>query len=162
VEGPGYLVFTPFRPAGFDGWIYVNRGYVPQRLKNPDLRPAGQVEGTVVVEGLLRSRQQRQFFDGPNNPTSNVWLLRDPAELSAAASETAASGQGGKRATAFYVEQLAPRPPGGLPVPSDGKYELPNRHLEYALTWWGLALTLIGVYSAWILSRRRRGERVGA
>jgi len=30
---------------------------------------------------------------------------------------------------------------------------IPNRHLEYALTWWGLALTLIGVYAAFAYSR---------
>ena len=60
--------------------------------------------------------------------------------------------------TAFYIDQLAPAPPGGLPVPLDGKYSLSNRHLEYALTWWGLALTLVGVYAAFVVSRLQQSE----
>jgi surfeit locus 1 family protein len=33
-----------------------------------------------------------------------------------------------------------------------------NRHLEYALTWYGLALTLIGVYAAFAMSRLRNSS----
>jgi surfeit locus 1 family protein len=35
------------------------------------------------------------------------------------------------------------------------RLELPNRHLEYALTWYGLAATLAGVYLAFAVSRLR-------
>jgi surfeit locus 1 family protein len=35
------------------------------------------------------------------------------------------------------------------------RLELPNRHLEYALTWYGLAATLVGVYLAFAISRLR-------
>ena len=48
-----------------------------------------------------------------------------------------------------------PEPPGGLPRGGVTRLDLPNRHLEYALTWYGLALTLIGVYAAFAASRLR-------
>jgi surfeit locus 1 family protein len=36
------------------------------------------------------------------------------------------------------------------PIPAD----IPNRHLEYALTWYGLAAALLGVYAAMLFRRR--------
>lgn len=156
-RGPGYLVFTPFKIAGLPSSIYVNRGYVPEDRKDPASRAAGQITGTVAVEGLLRSRQERRFFDGPNNPATNTWFLRDPVELAGGADGLGPKpSPTGALITAFYIDQLVPPPPGGLPVPLDGKYPLSNRHLEYALTWWGLALTLVGVYAAFVVSRLRQ------
>jgi cytochrome oxidase assembly protein ShyY1 len=32
---------------------------------------------------------------------------------------------------------------------------LPNSHLGYALTWYGLALVLAGVFAAWFIGRWR-------
>ena len=37
-------------------------------------------------------------------------------------------------------------PAGGQPLPLAGKIELPNRQLEYALTWFSLAATLFAVF----------------
>ena len=42
--------------------------------------------------------------------------------------------------------------PGGWPRGGVTRLELPNRHLEYALTWYGLALTLIGVFAAFAVT----------
>ena len=50
----------------------------------------------------------------------------------------------------------APVPPGGLPKPGKIEVKMPNKHLEYALTWFGLALALAGVYVAWLAGRLRR------
>ena len=43
----------------------------------------------------------------------------------------------------------------GLPRGGVTRLDLPNRHLEYALTWYGLALTLIGVFVAFARGRLR-------
>ena len=48
----------------------------------------------------------------------------------------------------------SPAPIGGGPHPSAIPAEIPNRHLEYALTWFGLAAALAGVYIAMLLRRR--------
>ena len=55
----------------------------------------------------------------------------------------------------FYIEQEAPVPPGGLPKPGRLVVNLPNNHLQYVITWFGLALGLAGVYLVWLVRRRR-------
>jgi surfeit locus 1 family protein len=55
----------------------------------------------------------------------------------------------------FYVEQEAPLPPGGWPQPGKLVPNLPNNHLQYAVTWYGLALVLLGVFVAYALRSRR-------
>ena len=64
----------------------------------------------------------------------------------------------------FWIDADAqPEPPGGLPKGGATRLDLPNRHLEYAITWYGLALTLIGVYLAFAAGRLRlfSGRQVG-
>lgn len=158
--GPGYWVFTPFDTAG--GRIYVNRGFVPQARKDTQTRQAGQVEGEVEIVGQIRSAEQRGMFTGESNPPANVWFLRDPRELigAATAGELARWQGPGPGGLDFYVDQISPTPPGGLPAPRASTIDLPNRHLEYALTWWGLAVTLLGVYAAFVIGRLSgRGPR---
>ena len=45
----------------------------------------------------------------------------------------------------FYIEQETPVPPGGLPQPGKVVVNLPDNHLQYAVTWYGLAVALVGV-----------------
>ncbi|HWC94303.1 MAG TPA: SURF1 family cytochrome oxidase biogenesis protein, partial [Pseudolabrys sp.] len=55
----------------------------------------------------------------------------------------------------FYVELEAPAPASGLPKPGRLLVALPDNHLQYALTWLGLALALGGVYVTWLARRLR-------
>jgi cytochrome oxidase assembly protein ShyY1 len=57
----------------------------------------------------------------------------------------------------FFVEQEAPIPPGGLPQPGKIIVNLPDNHLQYAVTWYGLAIVLVVVFVTWAHSTRRRG-----
>ena len=69
----------------------------------------------------------------------------------------AAPANDGLPSAPFYVEADANATnPGGWPKPgaSDAIFNnLSNRHLEYALTWWALAATLVGVYGAFARSK---------
>lgn len=148
IGGVGYWVMTPFRLAGSDETIYVSRGFVPLENKSPATRAPGQIEGETVVTGLVRSAEARGSFTGANDPSSNIYYLRRPSEF---ADPAIATGE----AQATFVDLLAPIPPGGLPRPTAGSIDIPNRHLEYALTWYGLALTLAGVFAAFASGRLR-------
>jgi surfeit locus 1 family protein len=56
----------------------------------------------------------------------------------------------------FFVDaEASPENPGGFPKGGVTRLALSNRHLEYALTWYGLALTLIGVFAAFAVGRLR-------
>jgi surfeit locus 1 family protein len=61
-------------------------------------------------------------------------------------------------AAPFYIDQEGPVPPGGLPKPGKIDVKMPNNHWQYALTWFGLAASLFGVYIAWLLARLRRNR----
>ena len=53
----------------------------------------------------------------------------------------------------LMVESTAPAVPGVAPAPLPA--EISNRHLEYALTWFGLAVTLLFIYAAMLWRRMR-------
>ncbi len=53
-------------------------------------------------------------------------------------------------------------PPGGLPQPGKLVVSLPDNHLQYALTWFGLAAVLAGSFIAWALVCRRKGRGLGS
>ena len=145
IGGQGYWIMTPFRLAGTGQMIAVSRGFVPEAAKQPSARLAGQVAGETTVVGLVRQAEPRATFTGANDPAKNIWYLRNPAEMF--------SGDSQVTRPDFFVDLLSPPPPGGLPQPTAGRIDIPNRHLEYALTWWGLAVTLLGVFAAFAYGR---------
>lgn len=53
----------------------------------------------------------------------------------------------------LMVESATPAPPGITPAPLPA--EISNRHLEYALTWFGLAVTLLIIYAAMLWRKMR-------
>jgi surfeit locus 1 family protein len=130
----------------------VNRGFVPDALRNPTQRAAGQIAGATTVRGLARLTSPPAAFTPDNDPTRNIWYRRDVRELDASAfRDNSASAP-------FVIEAEALEVPGGWPKGGVTRVSLPNRHLEYALTWWGLAGTLLAVYAAFVIGRLRRRE----
>ena len=80
--GPGYLVLTPLRLD--DGaHVIVNRGYVPQELKDPAKRAQSRAAGEVEVTGLMRPPEPRNLFTPVDEPGKGIYFTRDPAEFAA-------------------------------------------------------------------------------
>lgn len=149
VEGQGFWVFAPARLAG-GSIVLVNRGFVPTGRKDKATRLEGAPRGSVDIVGYMRWPEVRGLFTPADDIKNNVWYVRDPKAMAAANKWTVAAP--------FYIDQESPVPPGGLPKPGKIVVTMPNNHLQYALTWFGLALALGGVYVAWLASRlRRRG-----
>jgi surfeit locus 1 family protein len=147
--GPGYWVLTPARLA--DGSVVVvNRGFVPDGRKDPKTRPDGEVSGLVDITGTMRWPDSRHWFTPNDDPAHNLWFVRDPAAIAAA--------KGLPAVAPFYVEQEAPVPPSGLPQPGKLVVTLPDNHLQYALTWFGLAAVLAGVFVSWAVTSPARGS----
>jgi surfeit locus 1 family protein len=151
IGGPGYWVFVPMRLVGpAAGDVYVNRGFVPEGKKAPALRLAPP-SVAYEISGVLRRAEPRGRFSNPNDVLRNVYFVRDPLELGV----VERSGQSGPSPRHYYIDQTGPVPTGDLPYPLAGKLALPNRHLEYALTWFALAATLLGVFAAFARQRLR-------
>jgi surfeit locus 1 family protein len=135
---PGYHIVTPFNLTG-GRTIFVDRGFVPEDRRDPATRAAGQFVGPVTVTGLLRLPEARpsSWFRPANEPAKNLWFSID---LSAMA---AADHLG--NVLPYYVDADATPVPGGYPLGGQTYTNLPNDHLQYALTWYGLA-ALVPIY----------------
>ena len=156
--GPGYWVFTPARLAD-GGIVMVNRGFVPDARKAPQTRAQGEVSGTVTLAGVMRWPDSRHWFTPNDDAAHNLWFVRDPAAIAAAKGlGPKGLGQGTTQVAPFYVEQESPAPPGGLPQPGKLVVNLPDNHLQYALTWFGLAAVLAGSFIAWTIAGRAKDE----
>jgi surfeit locus 1 family protein len=140
---PGWFVYAPFELAG-GGVVLVNRGFAPVDRKAPATRPEPPLGAPVAIEGLVRAPEERGLFRPVDDPAANVFHTRDPAALARAL---------GVPAAPFTVDQATPNP-AELPRAGLTRLVFPNRHLEYALTWFGLAATLVGVWGAFMWRNR--------
>jgi len=145
----GWRVVSPFETGGHI--VMLDRGFVPEPLKDPQARADQPVpEGTITVTGLARAPGQSNFVTPENEPQRNRWYWRDLESIVAQLPPQARD-----RAAPFFVEAEAGALPGEWPRDGVTQLRLRDKHLSYALTWFGLALTLLGVYAAYIVSRRR-------
>lgn len=139
----GFYIVTPLREA--DGTlVLINRGVVPTALKDPATRAAGQPSGPVSVTGILRASEVRGAFVPESDPARNSWFTKDIAAIAAA--------KGLGTVMPYLIEADATPNPGGWPRGGQLQVDLPNNHLQYAFTWYGMALCLIGVFG--VFARR--------
>lgn len=147
--GSGVWVMTPF--AREDGSIvWVNRGFVPR--EGTALAPWSPPPAALLeISGILRRPEPRGTYTPADDPVHRLWFVRDPAVLSAAV-EIAAS-----RVAPYTVDLAAAfTPPSGLPQAGETRLSYPNDHLGYAITWYGLALTCVGVFAVFARGRLKR------
>jgi len=150
---PGGLAWHVYTPLEFAAGriVWVNRGAVPDAKKDPATRSAGQLAGEQEVRGLVRVPPVQPRFAPANNPQGNVWYWPELPAMTAAAFGTRAID-----VLPFAIDAgLQPQPPGGLPRGGVTRIALSNRHLEYVITWYGLALALLSVYLAFSINRLR-------
>jgi surfeit locus 1 family protein len=146
----GWRIVTPLATGG-GAIVLVDRGFVPNELKAPAARREGQVEGEVAIVGLARAPEVRGLFTPDNDAAANSWFWRDLDAMG----RSVLGPDERQRLVPFFVEAEAAPVPGGWPQGGVTRLDLPNRHLEYALTWYGLAAALAAVFTVFVLSRRR-------
>jgi surfeit locus 1 family protein len=147
----GFFVYTPLELA--DGrFVLVNRGFVPYDRKDPATRAAGQLAGETTVIGLARNplSEKPSSLVPDNDAQKNVFYWKDRDAMAASAGLDAA------QVLPFFIDAGAAPIPGGWPVGGVTLIALPNNHLQYAVTWYGLAAALAGVaIVAWRRSKQR-------
>lgn len=147
---PGYHVITPFRLT--DGNIvFVDRGFVPEDRRDPKMRAAGEIAGPTTVTGLLRfAGRDRSWFTPANEPARDLWFSIDLPAMAASLHLD--------HVLPLYVDADAAPVPGGYPRGGQTNTALPNDHLQYALTWYGLAIVCVIYYllfvRGWVKERR--------
>ncbi len=147
----GWHVYTLFKPEGGQPPLFVNRGWVPDPLKDPAKRAEGQFAGPVTITGLARAPQVLGLFTPANDVTSNRYYARDLDALRWGADGQPRPDQLETMRLVPYAPfsidaEAEPANPGGWPKGGTTEIRLPNSHLQYVVTWYGLALTLLGVF----------------
>jgi surfeit locus 1 family protein len=145
---PVYHVLTPF--TADDGKVVmVDRGAVPGDRLKPATRMAGNVDGPAHVTGVWRVPDPSGLFTPRPDPGKRIWYSRDLAAIAAADHL--------KLSAPAVIEADNTPNPGGLPRGGQTVVNFRNQHLSYAVTWYGLALVLLGVWFAYNISKGRIG-----
>jgi surfeit locus 1 family protein len=145
---PVYHVILPFETRDYRT-LLVDRGIVPKERLNPATRSAGQVEGETRVVGVWRVPDPLGWFTPAPDRAHRIWYAHDLAGI--------AKADGITLAAPVIVEADATPNPGGWPRGGQTRVTFRNEHLQYAITWFGLAAVLLGVYIAFHISRGRLG-----
>lgn len=136
---PVYHLLTPLLLDG-GGAVMIDRGYIPLALREPALRPESEPVGAVNTVGVLRTPDKPGIFTPSPDVRDRVWFARD----------VEAMGQRDHlRLVAPVVLEAVGTGSAKWPRGGQTRVDLPNDHLQYALTWFLLASALVVVYIAW-------------
>jgi surfeit locus 1 family protein len=142
--GPGWEIITPFLSA--DGVaVLVDRGVIPADLKSREDAP-----GQVTVSGVIRFHEGRQgIFDPDNDQAGNIWYWWDIPAMQAQASFPADA-----KIAPFILQALPQAEAPKFPKPGDPGAGIRNNHLQYAITWFSLAIVLLTITIFFARQRR--------
>ncbi|MEO1550631.1 MAG: SURF1 family protein [Pseudomonadota bacterium] len=137
-KGPGFRIITRFELA--DGRaILLDRGYVPEGEKNSP-RPTGE----ITAQGHLLWPRESDMFTPDADLENNLWFARN-LELMALTLDTEP------------VLIVLDRPAGeNAPRPLPVTLSFPNNHLQYAITWFALAIVWAGMTAYWVFGRQQK------
>lgn len=154
---PVWRRYAPGRVEDTDETVLVmigaTGGAEPVPLAIADL-PLG-----LMFEGFIAEKTaSTSAFSGRDNPDEDIWYRLDPEALSAkfglsAAPRVAEPLMMSVRNSVDASQTRMTLNPYAFAKPVDPLP--PERHFGYALTWWGMALGLLGVYVALHHSRGR-------
>lgn len=140
----GYHMLVPFYLADGSA-VMVDRGFIPQRLIDIPAPPPPQ--GQVSFQVVLRWPDGRGLFDNADEPARNLFYVRDPQAIGA------------------HWQQQLPALIGEAAVANDSwprggqtRMSIANNHLQYAVTWFGLAIVLVIVSGLWHIRHWNRPE----
>lgn len=148
----GWHVIAPF--ATEDGeTVLIDRGFVPDDRRAPASRTKGQVEGVVAVTGIVRMPETPGSFTPDNEPEANRWFWRDLAAMARSMFQDEPV-----KLAPFFLEAEKGEVPGGWPEGGQTRLDIPNNHLQYAVTWFLLAACLLAVYGVYVWKARGGGS----
>ncbi|KIC41348.1 cytochrome oxidase biogenesis protein Surf1, facilitates heme A insertion [Ruegeria sp. ANG-R] len=138
--GAGYRIIQPFSVE--DRTVLVDRGFVPVTDKQ-----AERVSGPMEVSGNLHWPDEVDGYTPEPDIDDNIWFARDLPNLAAALGTEP-----------VLLIARTETDPGVTPLPVDTA-NIPNDHLQYAITWFGLALVWAAMTGYFLWRNRAPSER---
>jgi cytochrome oxidase assembly protein ShyY1 len=154
VSGPGTWAFLPAQLPGGET-VVVNTGFVQNTMQDraQEDRAVGRlVTGQpVTLTGYLRFPEAAGTLTPREDTAKRLWFTRDHLAMARALGWSA----DGKMLAPFYVDLESPAPESGIPKPGPLSVHLKDDHLQYAITWFGLAAVMAIAFAVWWRAQRR-------
>lgn len=150
IAGPGTWAFLPARLAD-GGIVVVNAGFVQNTMQDraqQDRAVAPLIDGRpATLTGYLRFDETAGLFTPDAATAKRLWFMRDHLGM--------ARALGWGEVAPFYIDLEAPVAPSGVPKPGPLSVHLKDDHMQYAITWFGLALVVAAAFGFWVAGQRR-------
>jgi cytochrome oxidase assembly protein ShyY1 len=150
ISGPGAWAFLPARLASGE-IIAINAGFVQNTMQDraQQDRAAGRlVTGApVTLSGYIRFPENPGTFTPSPDTGKRLWFARDVPAM--------ARVLGWGSVAPFYIDLETPVPSSGIPKPGPLHVHLKDDHLQYAITWFGLAAVVVIAFGFWLRAQWR-------
>jgi cytochrome oxidase assembly protein ShyY1 len=154
ISGPGTWAFMPARRPGGET-VVVNAGFVQNTMQDREQQDRAVARlvtnKPVTLTGYIRFPEAPGLLTPSENSAKRLWFTRDHLAMARALGW----GQGGRPIAPFYVDLEQPVPASGIPKPGPLEVHLKDDHLQYAITWFGLAGAVMIAFGVWLRAQRR-------
>jgi cytochrome oxidase assembly protein ShyY1 len=154
ISGPGTWAFLPARlPTG--EIVVINAGFVQNTMqeREPQDRAVTRLITTapVMLSGYIRFPEAAGVLTPPENLVKRLWFTRDHLAMARALGW----GADGRPVAPFYIDLEQPVPASGIPRPGPLQVHLKDDHMQYAITWFGLAGAVVIAFGVWLFGQKR-------
>jgi cytochrome oxidase assembly protein ShyY1 len=154
VSGPGTWAFLPAAlPTGET--VVINAGFVQNTMQDRDQQDRAVAplvtNEPVMLTGYIRFPETAGVLTPAENPAKRLWFTRDHLAMARALGW----GGDGLKVAPFYIDLQQPVPASGVPKPGPLEVHLKDDHLQYAITWFGLAGAVAIAFGVWWRGQRR-------
>jgi cytochrome oxidase assembly protein ShyY1 len=154
ISGPGTWAFMPaVLPTGET--VVINAGFVQNTMQDRTQQDGAVsrliTNESVTLTGYIRFPEAAGALTPSENPAKRLWFTRDHLAMARALGW----GEGGRPVAPFYIDLEQPVPASGIPKPGPLEVHLKDDHLQYAITWFGLAGAVVIAFGVWLRTQRR-------
>jgi cytochrome oxidase assembly protein ShyY1 len=150
ISGPGTWAFLPSRLSSGES-VVINTGFVQNTMQDRAQQDRAVTplvtDAPVTLTGYLRFPEKAGALTPPENMAKRLWFTRDHVAM--------ARALGWNEVAPFYVDLELPVPASGVPKPGPLEVHLKDDHMQYAVTWFGLAGAVLIAFGVWWRGQRR-------
>ena len=150
ISGPGTWAFVPAKlPTG--ATLVINAGFVQNTMQDRAMEDRAVArlvtDQPVPLTGYIRFPENAGLLTPAPNVDKRLWFNRDHQAM--------ADKLGWGVVMPFYIDLETPVPPSGVPKPGPLHVRLKDDHLQYAVTWFGLAAVMTIAFGVWLRAQWR-------
>ena len=154
VSGPGTWAFMPATLSTGET-VVINAGFVQNTMQDRAQQDRAVTRlitrEPVALTGYIRFPESAGSLTPPEDMAKRLWFTRDHQAMA----RTLGWGESGAPVAPFYIDLESPTPASGIPKPGPLTVRLKDNHLQYAITWFGLAAVVVIAFGAWWQTQRR-------